>query len=235
MDDSTGGKPRWVRTTVNLDDHIIVPKVNPTAVASDPEKAVEDYVAALTTVPMDRCRPLWDFHFLDFPTSKATSTMVLRIHHSIGDGMSFMTLFVASSCSTDDPSRQAAMPPPPQRTGPIYQRQRRPPLSSGKALLMWAFSYLVLAWHTLVDGVLLVATVLFVCDPRTLFTRADRGRKAHLRKRFVHRSLSLDDVKFIKNVVNCVRKSSFYILIRENNATKYTSFPSLHCRQSMTC
>ncbi|KAM0867701.1 hypothetical protein ACQ4PT_041815 [Festuca glaucescens] len=203
MDDSDGGKPRWVRTTLNLDDHIIIPKVDPTAVTCDPEKAVEDYVAALTTIPMDRHCPLWDFHFLNFPTSRATSTMVLRIHHSIGDGMSFMTLFVASSHSTNDPSRKAAMPPPPRRTDPIYQRQPRPPLSSGKALLMWAFSYLVLAWHTLVDGVLLVATILFLCDPHTLFTRVDRGRKAHLRKRFVHRSLSLDDVKFIKNVVNC--------------------------------
>jgi hypothetical protein len=60
--------------------------------------------------------------------------------------MSMMTLFVASSCSTDDPSRQAAMPPPPKRTGPIYQR--RPPLSSGMALLMWVLSYLVLGRGT---------------------------------------------------------------------------------------
>jgi hypothetical protein len=206
MDDSAGGKPRWVRTAVNLDDHIIVPNVDPAIVASDPEKAIEDYVAALTTVPMDRRRPLWDVHFLDFPTPKATSTMVLRMHHSIGDGMSFMTLFVASSRSTDDPSRQAAMPPP-RRTGPIYQLQPRPPLLSCKALLMWLVSYLVLVWHTLVDGALLIATILFLSDPRTLFTRADSGRRAHISKRFVHRSLSLDDVKLIKTVINCVCKT----------------------------
>uniref|UniRef100_A0ACD5TRW9 Uncharacterized protein n=1 Tax=Avena sativa TaxID=4498 RepID=A0ACD5TRW9_AVESA len=203
MNNSTGGKPRWERTTVNVDDHIIIPRVDPTAVASDPEKAVEDYMAALTMVPMDRRRPLWEFHFLDFPTSKAASTMVLRIHHSIGDGMSFMTLFVASSSSTADPSRQAAMPPPPRRTGAIYQRRPRPPLSSGKALLGWFFSYLVLAWHTLVDSVLLVATILFLSDPRTMFMRASGSHKAHHRKRFVHRSLRLDDVKLIKTAINC--------------------------------
>jgi hypothetical protein len=78
--------------------------------------------------------------------------------------MSMMTLFVASSCTMDDPSRQATMPPPPKHTGPIYQRRPRPPLSSGKALLMWVLSYLVLGWHTLVDGVLLVATILFLSD-----------------------------------------------------------------------
>uniref|UniRef100_A0ACD5UWC9 Uncharacterized protein n=1 Tax=Avena sativa TaxID=4498 RepID=A0ACD5UWC9_AVESA len=203
MNDCTGGKPRWKRTKVNVDDHIIVPRVDATSAAADPEKAVEDYMAALTMVPMDRRRPLWEFHILDFPTSKAASTMVLRVHHSIGDGMSFMTLFVASSSSTADPSRQAAMPPPPKRTGAIYQRRPRPPVSSGKALLGWFFSYLVLAWHTLVDSVLLLATILFLSDPRTLFMRVGSSRKAHRGKRFVHRSLRLDDVKLIKTVINC--------------------------------
>jgi hypothetical protein len=72
---------------------------------------------------------------------------------------------------------------------------------------MWLVSYLVLVWHTLVDGALLIATILFLSDPRTLFTRADSGRRAHISKRFVHRSLSLDDVKLIKTVINCVCKT----------------------------
>ncbi|KAM0848210.1 hypothetical protein ACQ4PT_054534 [Festuca glaucescens] len=202
MDVSTG-KSRWVRTKVNLDDHIIVPRFDPARVESDPEKAVEDYVASLSTLPMDMRRPLWEFHLLDFPTSEATSTMVLRVHHSIGDGMSIMTLYIASSHSTADPTRMAAMPPPPRRTGEIYQLQPRPPLSSRKALLTWVLSYLVLAWHTLVDSVLLAATILFLSDPRTMFTRPDDGLKAHHRKRLVHRNLSLDDIKLIKTAVKC--------------------------------
>jgi hypothetical protein len=202
-----GGKPRWVQTTVNLDDHIIFPTLDPTAVSRDPEKAVEDYLASLSTLPMDRRRPPWEFHILDVPTSEAASTAVLRLHHSIGDGMSIMTLLMASSRSTADPARPPAMPPPPRRTGAIYQRPPRPPLSSGAGeLLAWAWSYLVLAWNTLVDAVLLVATIIFFADPRTLFTRrADGGGESHRRKRFVHRSLNLDDVKLIKTAMNCVR------------------------------
>ncbi|KAM0832120.1 hypothetical protein ACQ4PT_065091 [Festuca glaucescens] len=203
MDDSRGGKPRWVRTKVDLDDHIIVPRIDPAAVECDPDKAVEDYVASLSMLPMDRRRPLWEFHLLDFPTSEATSTMVLRLHHSIGDGMSLMTLYVASSRSTADPARLPTMPPPPRRTGEIYQLQPRPPLSSGKALLAWVLSYLVLAWHTLVDCVLLAATILFLSDPRTMFVRSDGGLQAQHRKRFIHRNLSLDDVKLIKTAVKC--------------------------------
>ncbi|KAM0848209.1 hypothetical protein ACQ4PT_054534 [Festuca glaucescens] len=212
MDVSTG-KSRWVRTKVNLDDHIIVPRFDPARVESDPEKAVEDYVASLSTLPMDMRRPLWEFHLLDFPTSEATSTMVLRVHHSIGDGMSIMTLYIASSHSTADPTRMAAMPPPPRRTGEIYQLQPRPPLSSRKALLTWVLSYLVLAWHTLVDSVLLAATILFLSDPRTMFTRPDDGLKAHHRKRLVHRNLSLDDIKLIKTAVKCVGASVLRLLM----------------------
>ncbi|CAM0901565.1 unnamed protein product [Alopecurus aequalis] len=201
MDGTNHGMSRWVETEVNVDEHIIVPRLDPVVSVSDPEKAVEDYLASLSFLPMDRCRPLWDFHFLNFPTSEAASTVVLRLHHSIGDGMSLMTLFMASSCSTADPSRLPAMPPPPRRTGAIY-KQPRPPLSDGNlALLAWVWSYFVLAWHTLVDITLLVATLLFLRDPYTLLKRA-KGDKSY-RKRFVHRSISLDDVKCVKTTMNC--------------------------------
>uniref|UniRef100_A0ACD5VNA2 Uncharacterized protein n=1 Tax=Avena sativa TaxID=4498 RepID=A0ACD5VNA2_AVESA len=199
-DESKGGKPRWVRTAVNVDDHIIIPTLDPAAVMSDPEKAVEDYVSSLSMLPMDRRRPLWEFHFLDFPTSEATSTAVLRLDHSIGDAMSIITLLMASSHSTADPARLPAMPPPPSRTGAIYQRR---PLSSPGYCLAWIWSYFVLAWHTLLDVVLIVAMILFSSDPRTIFTCADDGHSETHRKRFVQRTFSLDDVKFIKTVMNC--------------------------------
>uniref|UniRef100_A0ACD5ZSB8 Uncharacterized protein n=1 Tax=Avena sativa TaxID=4498 RepID=A0ACD5ZSB8_AVESA len=194
------GTPRWVEVKVNVDDHIMVPRFDHVILGGG-ENAVEDYVASLSMVPMDRCRPLWEFHFLNFPTSDAASTVVLRFHHSIGDGTSIMTLIMASSLSTADPSRLPAMPPPPRRTGAIYERSR-PPLSDGVlALLAWVWSYFVLAWHTLVDLVLLAATILFLRDPRTILKRASIGESYH--KRIVHRSISLDDVKFLKTTMRC--------------------------------
>jgi hypothetical protein len=113
------------------------------------------------------------------------------------------------------------MPPLPNRTGPIYQRRPRPPLSSGEALLAWVWSHLVLAWNTLVDGVLLLATMLFLSDPHTLFKRADGGSsKSHRHMRFLHRSLSLDDVKLVKTAMNCVRVKllNIYINPKSNDA-----------------
>ncbi|KAM3393703.1 hypothetical protein ACQJBY_014431 [Aegilops geniculata] len=199
------GKLHWVQTTVNVDDHIIVPRLDPTTVALDPEKAVENYVASLSTRPMERSRPLWEFHFLDFPTSEASSTTVLRLHHSIGDGASIMTLLMASAGRTTDPARLPAMPPPPRRTGAIYQRWPRPPLSWLGDYVVWVWSNFVLAWHTLVDVALLHATLLFRRDPPTMFTPVpvseNGGSPRH--KRLVHCSLGLDDVKLIKTAMNC--------------------------------
>ena len=195
------GKLWWVRVPeLNLDDHIIV-------VSSRPDRAVEDYASSLSTAPMDRSRPLWEFHLLDFPTSDATSTVVISVHRSLGDGMSLLTLLMASTRSAADPSRLPAMPAPPARSGGVYARPR-PPWSAGAlAFAAWVWSFVVLAWHTVVDVALFVATIAFVSDPRTLFKRADAGSGGDpsRRKRFVNRSLSLGDIKFIKDAMSCVR------------------------------
>ncbi|XP_044959370.1 wax ester synthase/diacylglycerol acyltransferase 11-like [Hordeum vulgare subsp. vulgare] len=208
-DGSNNGEARWVRTTVNVDDHMIVPRLDRAAMATDPDKAVEDYVATLSTLPMDSSRAPWEFHFLDFPTSEAASTVAIRVHHAYGDGMSLLALLMMSTGAAADTKqgRPPAAPAPPRRrrptrTGAIYAPRRRPPLSAGAlALVAWVWSYLELAWNTAADVAYFAATILFLGDPRTLFKRADDD-EFHA-KRFVHRSLSLDDVKFVKNSMDC--------------------------------
>jgi hypothetical protein len=195
------GNLRWAPTTVNVEDQLICPALDPAAVAADPDKAVEDYVASLSTLPMDWSRPLWEFHLFDFPTSEATATVAIRVHHSLGDGMSLLTLLMACTRSAADPTRLPAMPPLPTRTGAIYQRPR--PSAGALAYVAWLWSFVVLAWHTAVDVVAFFATILCLRDPHTLFKRVNHAESQ--RKRIVHRSLSLDDVKFVKNAMKCVR------------------------------
>ncbi|VAH24431.1 unnamed protein product [Triticum turgidum subsp. durum] len=202
-DGSNNGEARWARTTVNVEDHMIVPSLDHAAMATDPDKVVEDYVASLSTLPIDRSRPTCEFHFLDFPTSEAASTVAIRVHHAYGDGMSTMALLMMSTRSVAADKSHPAAPPHhrPTRTGAIYATQR-PPLSAGTlAFVAWVWSYLVLAWNTAADIAYFAATIMFLSDPRTLFKRADDDRFHS--KRFVHRSLSLDDVKFLKNSMNC--------------------------------
>ncbi|KAL6909530.1 hypothetical protein ACP4OV_001811 [Aristida adscensionis] len=204
-DGTRDGRPRWVRAAaVNVDDHIVVPELDAAAVAADADGAVEDYVASLSALPMDRSRPLWEFHLLDFPTSEAAATVAARAHHSLGDGMALLTLLLACTRSAADPARLPAMPPPPSRAGAIFARPRPPASAGAAALAAWLWSFAVLAWHTLVDVAAFVATVVFVRDPHTLFKRAVHdGGELH-RKRFVHATLSLDDVKFVKNAMKCM-------------------------------
>ncbi|KAI5016009.1 hypothetical protein ZWY2020_005741 [Hordeum vulgare] len=196
-----GNNPRWARRAVNVEDHMIVPALE--TLEADPDQVVEDYVASLYRLPMDSSRPLWEFHFLDIPTSEAASTVVLRVHHSLGDGMSLITLLLASARSAADPARLPAMPKQQQvRTGAIYVPRHRQPTSAGGLLvfLAWVWAYLMLAWNTMVDVAYFAATVMFLTDPHTIFTRSDAGVPS---RRFVHRSLCLDDVKSIKKAMNC--------------------------------
>ncbi|KAG0541491.1 hypothetical protein BDA96_02G021100 [Sorghum bicolor] len=209
-DDKAGGgtgTPRWVPTTVNLDDHIVVPALDPATAAADPDRAVEDYLSSLSTLPMDHTRPPWDFHFLDVRTSEAASTVALRVHHALADGMALITLLLSSSRSAADPAMAAPLPPPPARTGAVYAPpgQQRRQQQQQLPLLAWIWSYVVLAWHTMVDVAAFVATIFFIGDTHTLFKRANHGGGgggSRRRMRFVHRTFSLDDVKFIKNAMH---------------------------------
>ncbi|CAL4991963.1 unnamed protein product [Urochloa decumbens] len=168
------GNMRWVPTTVDLDYHIIYPNLDDVAVARDPDRAVEDYVATLSTRPMDKSRPLWEFHMLDFPTSEAAATTAFRA--------------AGHAVAADAHGRHLGKAAPPASAGAV-------------ALAAWVWSFVLLTWHTVVDVASFFATILFLRDPRTLFERANQepGQK----KRLVHRALSLDDVNFVKNAMNC--------------------------------
>jgi hypothetical protein len=220
-----GAEHRWVRTTVNLDDHIIIPDLDPAAIKANPDKVLEDYVSSLSTLPMDESRPLWELHFLDFPTSEAASAGVFRINHALGDGTSLISLLLACMRSADDnkalPVMPSAMPPAAHSKGrrPVYGTSTPPAWSAGPmAFAAWALSCVLLAWHTIVDIMIFFALAFdLVRDRRTVFT-AVKGVEFR-RKRFVNRGLSLADVKHVKNALGCVRDVNIFM-----NSSQYTVF-----------
>ncbi|RCV26751.1 hypothetical protein SETIT_5G271700v2 [Setaria italica] len=204
-------RPKWVRTAVNLDNHIIVPDLDPAATSADPDKALEDYVSSLSTRPMDHSVPLWEVHVLDFPTAEAAAAVALRVHHSVGDGVSMLSLFMACTRSAADPGALPSLLPA-RRAGPVYavRRRQRPPSSSAAAgaldalaaLAAWVVAFLVLAWHTVVDVVCFFATATSLLGDAPTVLKGQEGTEFRP-KRFVNRTLSLDDVKFVKNAMSC--------------------------------
>ncbi|XP_065022363.1 wax ester synthase/diacylglycerol acyltransferase 11-like isoform X1 [Musa acuminata AAA Group] len=197
-DDREGTTLRWKPTKVDVDDHVVVPDLHPESSSSDtasPDQLVEDYVASLTTVPMNSSRPLWELHLLNIPTSEAAAVAVFRIHHSLGDGASLISLLLACTRRTADPASlptlpESRPPPPPPPTS-----------ASPLALLLYIWTVLVVSWNTLVDFVVLVATSIWLKDTPTALKG---GEGVEFRsKRVVHRTVSLDDVKDIKNSMHC--------------------------------
>ncbi|XP_059637823.1 wax ester synthase/diacylglycerol acyltransferase 11-like [Cornus florida] len=183
VDKENGGEMKWVPVKVNLDNHVIVPELNPNM--GPPDKIVEDYISNLSKTTIPKSRPLWDLHLLNIKTSDAEALGVFRIHHSIGDGMSLMSLLLACCVKASNPQ---ALP-----TIPVMKSS-----TSNNSRGFW--SVIQLVWNTIVGVLMFVATALFLKDTKTPL-KGSRGVENNPR-RFIHRTVGLEDVKLIKNAMN---------------------------------
>ncbi|XP_059634370.1 wax ester synthase/diacylglycerol acyltransferase 11-like [Cornus florida] len=178
-----GGEIKWIPTNVDLDNHIIIPDLDQNMESSD--KFVEDYVSNLSTTTIDTSKPVWEFHHLDVETSDAKAVSVLRAHHSIGDGTSLISLLLSSTHKASDPK---ALP-----TSSVTKR------SKGTHYCPF-FSIFNMVWNTVIGVVTFMLAPLFLKDTDTPL-KAPPGAELNAR-RFVHRSVSLDDIKLVKNSMN---------------------------------
>ncbi|CAN6978252.1 unnamed protein product [Brassica oleracea var. botrytis] len=96
------GQAVWVPVTVRVEDHVIVPDFDHVNI-ENPDQFIEDYTSNIASTPMDMSRPLWEFHVLNVKTSNAKSVGIGKLHHSLGDGVSLMSLLLASSRKVSDP------------------------------------------------------------------------------------------------------------------------------------
>ncbi|ESQ36958.1 hypothetical protein EUTSA_v10003009mg [Eutrema salsugineum] len=81
---------RWIKTKVNVEDHVYTPYIDPQEIEEDGQGFVDDYVSRLTMKPLDRSRPLWDIHILNVKTSDAEAVGVMRCNHYLRDEMSLI-------------------------------------------------------------------------------------------------------------------------------------------------
>lgn len=196
MDGKKGGVMKWSRTKVNVENHVINPNLDPNM--DSPDQFVEDYISNLTKTPINLTKPLWELHILNLRTSNASGVAILKVHHSVGDGMSLISLLLACTRKTSDLDSLPTIP------GRRLQSSRR---SSG--FFGWLWWLLVALWwsvvvvaNTLVDVVLFAATSSFLKDDQSPIKGGEGIEFAP--KRLVHRIVSLDDVKLVKNAMNTV-------------------------------
>ncbi|GAB2221911.1 hypothetical protein Droror1_Dr00013106 [Drosera rotundifolia] len=191
FDTENGKKPRWVLTKVNLDDHVIVPDVDPDTKILD--RFIEDYATDLSSRPFDLSKPLWEFHVLRIKPSNAEAIGFFRVHHSLGDGMSLLALTLSMARKSSNPDEFPSIPIP-------IRKIRKSEDGGPYRYLVAIWSMLQLIWNTLVGCTLLLATIFFLKDTVTPLRSGKVDERSP--KRIAYRLVSLDDIKFVKNEMN---------------------------------
>lgn len=165
------------------------------------EKFVEDYVTTLSQTPMDLTKPLWEIHILNIKTKDANAIAIFRMHHSIGDGVSLMSLVLACTRKSSNPNELATLP-----TENMKKKKKKLIDVKGSFWLfkcfLWVFFALKILWNTFIDLSLFTATAMFYKDSKTPL-KGSLGTQFNPKK-FVYRTFSLDDVKLVKNFMNVV-------------------------------
>ncbi|CAN7100633.1 unnamed protein product [Brassica rapa subsp. narinosa] len=177
---------KWVRTKVVAGDHVIIPKIELEDANAD--AFLESYVSDLTTIPLDTSKPLWEVHLLDLKTSDAQNVVVLKIHHSVGDGMSLMSLVHACTRKTSNHEELPSLP---------NENRLSSKSMAGYSRLIWM---VMLVWNTLCDALKFIATTMFLKDTDTPIKGDFRLSKSK-RMCLVHRTVDLEDIKLIKNAM----------------------------------
>ncbi|CAN1793912.1 Wax ester synthase/diacylglycerol acyltransferase 11 [Linum perenne] len=140
-------------------------------------------------------QPLWDLHILNIKTAPDSESLgVFRIHHSLGDGTSLMSLLLACTRQMSDPE---ALPTIPTR------KPKKEDDGVGRVtwrMMVKVWMMVVLMWNTALDVLAFFLTAIGLTDTETAL-KGPEGVE-HLPRRFVWRTVSLDDFKFVKNAMN---------------------------------
>ncbi|TYG36217.1 hypothetical protein ES288_D13G046800v1 [Gossypium darwinii] len=196
------GFEHWRKTPIDIGQHVVVinnrldksgnfidQTQGSTTTEEDDEAAVNQYVADLSvSSPLSTDKPLWELHVLT-----AHKCAVFRIHHSLGDGISLMSMLMANCRRADDADALPRMVPD------------KKTVIKGEKGRDWFWLFGVLWWFlkmvvfTLLFSMEFVLRSLLVSDEKTAITGGD-GVELWPRKLATAKFL-LDDMKLIKRAV----------------------------------
>ena len=88
VEDAAGAT--WVHDDAfDMANHLVIEKL-PERPTGQEQHALQDRLAELTMQPLDRNRPLWQFHLVE--KYKGGSALMVRIHHCIADGIALISV-----------------------------------------------------------------------------------------------------------------------------------------------
>ncbi|SFF05589.1 wax ester/triacylglycerol synthase domain-containing protein [Blastococcus tunisiensis] len=103
----------------DLDRHVLVEEL---AAGAD-RAALEDYVAAQRSVPLDRAHPLWTVHLLQ--GYRGGSALVQRYHHAMADGVRLTQVMLGILDPLDPDGAEIALPARVGGRAPVHRGSRR--------------------------------------------------------------------------------------------------------------
>ncbi|KAL0454271.1 UNVERIFIED_CONTAM: O-acyltransferase WSD1 [Sesamum latifolium] len=148
------------------------------------DDAVNDFIAELSvSSPLPTDKPLWEIHLL-----LAHKTVLFRLHHALGDGISLMSMLLSCCRRVDDPSQ----PPTIGGVGAASSSPRR-----RRRWSVWTLVKVV--WYTLVLFLEFSLRALCLRDKTTAVSGGD-GVELWPR-RLASARFRLDDMKIVKRAV----------------------------------
>ena len=181
------GRQRWSELPdLDIDNHvIIVPEEDNKN--NDDTIYINEYLASLSSLaPLKRGAPLWEVHVLP----RKRRSMVLRFHHALGDCVSLLALFLA----TCDPSKELLAAEKEKPIAPLAARVWKRVTGVWAAVKAARFSpaywmeHYMLSTRRYKDGKFISSEESLELFPRKLASV----------------TLSLDDMKAVKNKLNAV-------------------------------
>ncbi|GAQ88467.1 Wax Ester Synthase [Klebsormidium nitens] len=155
--------PEWCPVEVDLSRHVFEAP-SEVGLADPSVDPAEHYTAKLaTTHPLDPRYPLWQAHLLTHPPgARRPASLVLRIHHSLGDGTSLIALLIAATRQSGDARALPSIPGANPR--PAAQKSDAPLVMR---LLRALLRFLIIFWNSLVLIWRFVAMTAVVRDSET--------------------------------------------------------------------
>lgn len=193
MKEDDQGVLRWQKRTVNIDDHMFIPEFPPGEESYD--ALVDDYVSKLALSPFHQSRPLWEVHILNYKTSKAGGTMIIKLHHALGDGISFMSTLFALVTRVDNPDLPLTFP-----TAKPTIRSTTTSNQFFAAIFHSLWHLMLIVWYTLVDVISTSLRTIGWIDDSQLPIRGPPGVE-HMPIAHSSATFQLEDIRQIKNAV----------------------------------
>ncbi|XP_039690401.1 O-acyltransferase WSD1 isoform X2 [Medicago truncatula] len=197
------GVEHWRPIKIDLDRHIFIINNESVSEDKDDESAISEYMSDLCTeskLSMDK--PLWEMHIL-----RAHKCIIFRIHHSLGDGISLMSMLLAGCRKLQDPNSLPTISLPNNNN----KSQRRN---------LW--SILIALYFSFIYVIQFILRVLWIRDRKTAITGGE-GVDLWPRK-IATATFSLEHMKTVKNAVPNATINDVLFAVISSGISRYLDF-----------